>query len=118
MTPGQPLQYPGPLRCDFKRHPPPVCGIGGTDEQTLRRGTVYKFHRTIVVKAKPSRRISNIDGRALWRTGYLKQKLMLLRVQADLLRRSFAELKKGPQLVSKLREHLQQLSFFSHRAHS
>ena len=93
-------------------------GSEDADEQTLRRGTVHKFHRTIVVKAKPSRRISNVDRHALWRSGYLKQKLMLLRVQADLLRRSFAELKKGPQLVSKLREHLQQLSFFSHRAHS
>jgi hypothetical protein len=117
MTLGQLLQYPGTLRGDFKSHPPAVLRIGGADEQTLRRRTVHKLNRTIVMKAKPSGRISNVDGHALWRTGYLKQKLMLLRVQPDLLRRPFAELKEGPQLVAEFREHLQQLSFFSRRAH-
>ena len=105
-----------PSRWDFKCYPPAVLRIGDADEQTLRRRTVHKLNRTIVVKAKPSCRIRNVDRDALLRSGHLKQKLMLLGIQLHLLRRLFAELKEGSQLVSKLREHLQQLPFCSKRA--
>ncbi len=82
--------------------------FGGTALNQASLFTTHtQFHNAVVSQTKPLGCITYCRGRSVRPSGNLQQKLMLLRLKVKLRSRCFAEVKKQPQLVTKLRQYLE-----------
>lgn len=102
--------------CKHQNDTSSVGAVLPADQQASFFTSIAKFHDSVVAKAKALGRISDSRNYFRGRPGDLKQELMLLRLQANLLRRHLTEMKKRAELVPKLGERLKSrgFSFLSH----
>src|SRR5258708_21247190 len=106
MILSQLFQNPLTFYGNFKYHSTAVLEIRAADKQALGHGAGYQLNRAVMAKAQPFRGISNGYLCVLWRPCHLKQQLMLLGMQVNLIRSLLAESQKASQLISKFSQNL------------
>lgn len=110
MAGGKRIQQPHAFCCHGEHDAAPVFGVLAPAHQALSLGAVGELNHAVLAQPKPLGEIIDGRGVALGNAGNLQQKLVLLGADVMLGGRTFAELQKRSQLITKVRERVQQRS--------
>lgn len=88
------------MRGDAEQNPAPVSGVFGAEEQALGDGAIDELDGAVVPEAEPLGRVGDRRFLTFRDAGYLEQQLMLLRLQAGVVRGFLAEMQKDSELVA------------------
>jgi hypothetical protein len=113
MIDGKRVEHRSPLRRNLQEDATAIRPTGNvlTHNQPRLLAAIAEFHGGVVAEAETLSHIADRGVHVLWGSGDLKQKLMLLRMQAQILRCRLAEMEKQAQLMTKFRQELKPILY-------